>query len=326
MSRTNPPWSDRILKKHWAALESRVGAKWMPIAATEHPKLAKLKEDLDYADARIAKGEQIAWREDVARRYEALARKKPKGYREYGSGHYGCVMPTPTAGVVIKVTTDQTEAAFVAAYLSLAPSQRPVGIIPYHKIIAIRSESHLKRPVFVLWRDEAEYVGKIGEWIAEQARDFEKDYYRRSWEKARRSLGNCLDAARGIRQRVRKRADAKQVLADAVSQMGDAWNAGARTQLPLHNFKNRTKAVAWLLAVFDANAQEMTTEPMGNYIGQALHESLEAGLLLADVHLGNVGIPVGALADEIGKTPIITDPGHAIALDDRYAGVQVEEL
>jgi hypothetical protein len=320
----NPPWADKILSTHWAALEARVGAAWMPVRATEDPRLAKLKSDLDYADARIAKGEQIAWREDVAIRYRTVAKRKPKGFKEYGCGRYGCVMPTGTPGIVIKVTTDKTEAAFVAAYLSMPKNKRPV-VVPYHRLIAIRSESYSRRPVFVLWRDEAQYVGDVHGWIRNEVRDFEKQYYLDSFDKAFPLMMTCLGAGRSIRKLIGRGAPLK-TLHDAVAMMGDAWEAGARTHLPTHLFKNKTKHLAWLLTVFRACATGVTDEPMGSHIGQALLESFDAGLLLADVHINNIGMPTGALLERIGMAPIITDPGHAIALDDRYNGVQVEEI
>ena len=189
MLRTNPPWSDKILTKHWAALEARVGAAWMPVAVAEHKGLAAVRRRLPYA--------QDAERAMLEERISKLERRKKNlGFREYGCGHYGCVMPTATPGLVIKVTTDATEAAFVAAYLSMPPRERPAGIVPYHRIIAIRSESHMKRPVFVLWRDEAQHVGKIDEWISTGARDFEKDYYRKSLYKVKIQVGNRTIQAR----------------------------------------------------------------------------------------------------------------------------------
>ena len=328
MRRSNPPWTDKILAKHWAALEARVGAQWMPVAMSEHRDLASVRQTVERwrKDVEQVVPEQRAHWEQRLREEEArlqrLSRKKTGlGYREYGCGHYGCVMPTGTPGTVIKVTTDQTEAAFVAAYLSMPTNQRPVGIVPYRKLLAIRSESHLKRPVFVLWRDEAQHLGANGieAWIRTGARDFERDYYSRSFRKIEHLIGNCLTAARTVRKLVLKKP--RTLLTDAVGKMDDAWQLGAPP-------RGRDKAleVAWYLNVFRQNAEQMTTEPMGNYVGQGLVEAFDAGLLLADVHLNNIGMPTGDLLNEIGMTPIITDPGHAIALDDRYSGVQVEEL
>jgi hypothetical protein len=326
---TNPPWSDRILAKHWAALEKRVGPALMPMAMTEVRGLKDLQQDVDYLEAERLKRPLSEW--EVVRLSERTAKlaklrkQKPKGYREYGSGHYGCVMPTGTPGTVIKVTTDVTEASFVAAYLSMPKNDRPVGIIPYRKLLAIRSESHLKRPVFVLWRDEAQHVGghAIDEWIRTGARDFEREYLRRSYRNVERGIGNCLDAARMIRKLVLNKPNAKELLSKGVALMDDAWDRGSPPRAAPGSTPLR---IGWYLSVFDQNAGGLQSEQLGNYVGQALQECLRQGLLLADVHLGNIGMPTGELLEEIGMTAIITDPGHAIALDGRYAGVTVEEL
>jgi hypothetical protein len=317
MRRSNPPWTNKILNTHWAALEARVGPALMP--QPDESSLL-LRMGLQRAEHLSANTEADALKRQ--KKIDSIRKAMAKAsFKEYGCGHYGCVMPTGTPGTVIKVTTDQTEAAFVAAYLSLPTSQRPVGIVPYRKLLAIRSESHLKRPVFVLWRDEAQHLGSNGidAWIRTGARDFERDYYAKSFRKVESLISNCLTAARTVRKMTHARA--RTLITEAAGKMDDAWQLGAPP-------RGRDKAleVAWYLNVFRQNAEQMTTEPMGNYVGQGLYESFDAGLLLADVHLNNIGMPTGDLLNEIGMTPIITDPGHAIALDDRYAGVQVEEL
>ncbi len=315
----NPPWSDKILIKNWAAIERRVGAKWMPVALKEHRDLASAKRYL--AEIMQVSGLDPAVKSQVESNIKLLEKKKKGlGFEEYGCGHYGCVMPTREKGIVIKITTDPSEAAFVAAYLSMRPSERPAGIVPYHKIFAIRTESHAKRPVFVLWRDEAQAVGAISGWIASSAREFEKDYYKKSFRKVETYIQNCLFAGRDIRKMVIKRPDAAAYMTRALDLIHDVWEYPSPV-----NLKGERK-LAWFLNQFKQNADRMQEEPMGNYVGQALSESFDAGLLLADVHLNNIGMPAGPLADEIGMTPIITDPGHAIALDGRYAGLQIEEL
>lgn len=347
--RCNPPWTDKILTKHWAALEARVGAAWMPVAMTEVRGVAELREDIKRMQAAADRGMvDPFW---VQKLYDAkanllkLERQKPKGYREYGCGHYGCVMPTSTPGLVIKITTDQTEAAFVAAYLSMKPNGRPVGIVPYHKLLAIRSESRLKRPVFVLWREEAQHLGVDGirTWIGTHSRKDERDYYHNSLKKVMHCLGNCLDAGRSVRgiaeraskrakdriitkpdggwEVVREKTNLKAFMAEAVGLMDMAWEGGGP-----HQGRNLALRAAWFLSAFRQNADDLSSEVMGHYLGRGLGESFDAGLLLCDVHLNNIGMPTGKLAEEIGMTPIITDPGHAIALDDRYSGVQVKEL
>lgn len=342
--RTNPPWADKILGKQWAAIEKRFGAAFMPLARTEHPKditegitdleriieghKKNLKEDELAGNAAAADHfrQSIQEAEGVLAKLRKQAKKKVRGYQEFGCGHYGCVMPTSTPGIVFKVTTDATEAAFIAAYLSWPKHQRPNGIVGYHKLLAIKSESHLKRPVFVLLRDEAQHIGydAISIWIRTKAPVTQRDYYRRSLGELSGGLGNCLDAGRGIRKYILKKPNAHEILQKAMDRRDDAWEMGERAAFS----RDKTLQLAFQISRFEQNADGMQNEPMGVEIGRALGECLrDHGLLLADVHMGNIGMPgTPALLDEIGHTPIITDPGHAITLDDRYKGITVEEV
>lgn len=323
MRRSNPPWSDKILKTHWAALERRVGPELMPKPLTvnrEYERALKDIEEYSKYDEEWAKT-SVA---DAERRAAKFKDKKPKGWKEYGSGHYGVVMPTNRPGTVIKVTTDLSEATFVAAYLSLPRQERPVGIIPYHKIVAIRSESHHKRPVFVLWREEAQYLGESGlhAWVRSTPEN-QQDYYRRSLKKSLNCLNNCLQAARSVRALTNKKPNARELLMKGVDMMDDAF---ALNFVPSATPRNTTLRIGWFLNVFNQNAGEMQSEPMGQYVGQALEECLRLGILLADVHHNNIGMPTGKLAEEIGMTPIITDPGHALALNDQFDKLHVEDV
>lgn len=42
---------------------------------------------------------------------------------ELGCGHYGCVMPTDDPEVVCKITSDATEAVFIAAAMTLGEAR-----------------------------------------------------------------------------------------------------------------------------------------------------------------------------------------------------------
>lgn len=326
---TDPPWADKILKQHWAAIERVVGAAWMPRTATAVKGVAKLREKITEIEDSVAKGmTNQYWLDQLADHKAELAKlekKKPKGYEEYGCGHYGCVMSTGTPGLVFKITTDATEAAFIAAYLSWPKHTRPNGIVRYHRLLAIRSASHLKRPVFLLWRDEANHLGSdgISRWIRTEVKENSRQYYSESLRRTTKSLETCLTAARDIRKLVLKKPDAQERLQKAMDLRADAWELGARAA-----FGKPPMKLAFHLQKFEEAATEMENEPMGIEIGRALRECLtEHGLLLADVHLNNIGmVATKEVIDNVGNVPIITDPGHAIAIDDRYKGVTIEDL
>lgn len=117
------------------------------------------------------------WVTDViARSYDTLQRHAPRWLprvsnikhlhgpavrgeiQEYGCGAYGCVLPTIDDNVVMKVTTDDTEAQF-AAHLS---HTLVVPIcVTYHMVMQLPDESHKGRPMFFLWREAAELVGEL---------------------------------------------------------------------------------------------------------------------------------------------------------------------
>jgi hypothetical protein len=77
-------------------------------------------------------------------------------FTELGCGHYGCVLPTSDPNVVLKVTTDDTEAEFSElAYTLVAPI-----CVTYHRTIHLDTK-HQNRNVYLLWRDAAHNVGKL---------------------------------------------------------------------------------------------------------------------------------------------------------------------
>jgi hypothetical protein len=230
-------------------------------------------------------------------------------------------MPTGTPGMVFKITTDQTEANFVAAYLSLQKHQRPVGIIPYYRILAAAGTSVKRRPVFFIWRAEACHVGwnKIESYY-DTAPSAQRAYYERSLHKTEMCIRRCLQAAATVRKFVLRKKNPMDLLARAQSRLDAVW----RMDSPPFDLPGK---IAWELNRFVFSAEEMSSEPTGDYIGRGMLESLrDCGILLADVHLNNVGMPTGDLLEEIGATPIITDPGHAIAMDNRYASVRIQEV
>jgi hypothetical protein len=85
--------------------------------------------------------------------------------KEYGCGVYGCVIPTLDPLIVMKLTTDDTEAQFAAdvAATLVAPI-----CVAYHMVLETRVK-HERRKVYLLWRDSADDVGRIryepnGDW------------------------------------------------------------------------------------------------------------------------------------------------------------------
>ena len=333
--RNNPPWADKILKKNWAALTSVAGAAAMPVPLTEHATVPELRRRITGIEASTTKGvTDEYWLNELTLAKASLAaalKKKPKGWREYGAGHYGVVYPTNTVGLVIKITTDPTEAAFTAAYLSMKPNQRPVGVIRYHSIVRLPQESKSRRPVFVLWRDEAQYVGPSAlksEWLPTMK---DNGYFSRSLRSTEVGIVNIKKCGDDFRNWALKAGTEKVVAAvaarDAVWQRYDIPQDQIEYGRTAARLKGTDKG-AYILNRVKALCDELQNEPVGIDIGRALDDLMGEGLLLCDVHLNNIGTPHPAVKDKLDMSGylLITDPGHAIALDNRWAGVQIPDL
>lgn len=255
---------------------------------------------------------------------------------EYGCGHYGCVFPTSDPAVVAKLTSDPTEAFFVAAALSIGTW--PEGIVRYHAIYRIPGAEYRGRPLFVLWREEATDVGRV----FYTTRIPYDAYHKRALEGLSRNLGRFKEAAAIVRdtlKRANERASSRIVwegeppaapftMAEEAKKLAEEWAwryvadayAAARP-VAVGSFRGAQK-VAVLLVMLERIAQEMENEYLSDQIGTAFAFYLENDLLLADVHAGNIGLVEG----RVGKSPVITDPGHAVPLSSRWQTVQVPEL
>jgi len=77
---------------------------------------------------------------------------------DYGCGYFGCVMPTHDPNVVMKLTTDTSEALFANLAASLGDMQPP-GIVKYFAVVKLRDVTARldgsDEPVYLLWREEA---------------------------------------------------------------------------------------------------------------------------------------------------------------------------
>lgn len=276
----NPPWVDSVLAKHWEALEARVGVPLMPTcyATREH---------------------------------------KPR-CPVYGCGSYGCVMATRTDGMVCKVTSDASEAAFVSAYLKLA--QKPPGVVRYDHIFEL-PESYRRRRVFVIWRQAADHVGELYDRKREDV--YEDRYGQRSFMDFRFYLNDLRRLAGAVRETVKRSASPAKLLVEA-SSLAD-W--AGRVFLVTERWPpgmTPARRVAYDVYAVSVIAEQMEGNDCGSLVGAALLAYLERGILLADVHHQNIGevVPEDYLKWEF----VITDPGHMVPLDPKWLDVEVPQL
>lgn len=289
----NPAWINRVLSHSWVALEKRVGRELMPI-------------ELEGSGQR--------------KRY----------VQEYGCGSYGCVMPTSAPKIVVKVTTDVLEAHFVAAALQI--NEFPAGIVRYVGILRLPAE-HRNRPVFVLWREEAHDVGSVGHhsfekppsWIAEL-----DDYDKRNVKQFKTRLLRLKTWAHAFKESFDRAEDKERLYAELPKWHSWAMNrvelddVEADTYRPLPYQYRGSQRLAVALRGCEVIAEMMANEPFGDLVGGALEFYMEHGLLLADVHTGNIGRV--DRPDYGGQALVITDPGHALPLDTRFATVAIDSL
>ncbi len=311
------PWVDKTMRDVWSRIAAVVPESWMPL-------------------------------------------REGRKVKEYGCGHYGCVMPTSEPGLVFKLTTDISEARFVVQAMSL---EQPEGIVEYKGIYALKGESRgvgygHRRPMFVLWRTEAFHVGFLTRGIYNSSVSALSTLFRTSDPYVLRTLTHGVrflrqlqDEAGVVRRFVASRLQA--IDAGVTVLVGGSWGhagrevdrAGLLSEVWRAYEQGDVRKVAakgWSDAgreVFGAPksirglqrvgialnncraaAQELNGTPYFDQIGWALMHYLDEGLLLADVHGGNIGIN----ADDV---PIITDPGHCVEVHPRWAtAVSVKEI
>lgn len=289
------PWVDRTLTRVWDRVAAVVPETWLPVLA----------------------GSSTPKRVNVV---------------EYGCGHYGCVMPTREPELVCKLTSDVTEARFVVRAMTL---DHPGGIVEYKGIYALRDVERSagwghKRPMFVLWRTEAYDVGLLlgfpysiygmGGAIYKFVKD---DYDKRTLLEGVRLLNQFQHEAATVRKYVKPRL---QAAADKKALLSEVWRAYEQSQAMRVDIERNYRkfeaygAPSWVkglrrvgvaLANCRAITQELSNTPIVNKLGDALGHYLEEGLLLADVHEGNIGVYDNEL--------IVTDPGHVVEVHPRWS-------
>jgi hypothetical protein len=258
---------------------------------------------LNVHDALVDNGVDSAWLPRELPRSEAL---RPHSVEEYGCGSYGCVMPTYQDGLVLKITTDATEAWFAHIARELARVDGwPRGIVHYRRVLGLSDQTHDGQMLYLLWRDEARSVG-------------EAHYVAPDLEQLLEAYMNGADVFSGVLPRG---GNESRLAALQIAQKPAVIEA-ARTYL-----LSKTDAGWPLGAVADAANKELSTEDTPTVVavailctyliaerieqlagcqalGGAIRYYLDKGILLGDLHRGNVGV-----AYDDPKRVVIVDPG-----------------
>lgn len=225
--------------------------------------------------------------------------------KPFGCGVWGCVLPTTQSGIVLKITNDPSEARLVGLILQDAELQLP-GVTRYYDMTKLPMR-HENRAVYAIWREEAYEVGEI------VSDDVINGKLRTREDTELSTFSDRLGAFQAMAERFvafkKRQRNAWAVLDEALAgseavtkyELVKVIDGAVVCAMP----KYPPLRLAVMLHACRANAKLIAEGPRGQLVGQALASFMGAGILLADVHLGNIGN-----AKRSGhKVVVITDPG-----------------
>lgn len=276
----NPPWTTRAIAKEWDRLEEVVGASLMPEISKVRPQ----------------KGDKLTVTLDAL-----------------GCGAYGCVLPTNDPTVVMKVTTDSSEATFATEILPGKSATARAGFVTYVDALPLESE-HKKRPMTVLWRQAADDVGKLADpkgiaqrlGMGKKGRAHLTHLIDHSWNAAQVALRILFDADDGAGEVI----DLAETLPVALSTYDQHKDLDGPEVQDLLRTGHDDHDVAASLDYFREVNEAMRGTDLER-VGLALNALLDEGVFVGDVHAGNLG-----RAPDADGVPwwVITDPGNVIML------------
>lgn len=238
---------------------------------------------------------------------------------ELGCGHYGCVFATHAPGIVLKISSDPSEAEFVKAAMKL--DMWPDGIVRYHGILDLTG-SFRNRPLFLIWREEAFDIGFLRSVNCRAARNpnscQEFGLYHEAYRNAASYVRAASTKSGWAAARTRARAEAAQDWAwnQVTWEMG-CYPRDHRAGRPPFMAVPAPYRLAAALHICDMAFQMMANTDYATAVGDALRFYLEQGILLADVHFQNIGKVRRDEGYGLEEQVVITDPGHAVFVEPR---------
>jgi len=257
---------------------------------------------------------------------QAGARGGKGTFAEYGCGHFGCVMPTHDPTVVLKLTSDKSEAQF--ARLTLDHDDQP-GIIPYYKVVQVEGAQRRGRPIYLLWRQAADDVGYLNrvhkQYAFQRHRWSELNYDTRSEIEGANALLNMKHWGADVQRRMEPAMRRRKSTEERLRFLEEVWEAYSRAResdlTPTKNQWGRYVLPSWMKgvqAIGFAAAQallgmdDMYNNPVTYNIAEGCSYWMrEEQILLADLHLGNIGTTIDT-DDDPGGSAVIIDPGTAL--------------
>lgn len=262
-------------------------------------------------------------------------------------GTYGCVYPSRRSGIVFKITSDDTEAAFVQAALDIG--KLPSGIVRYKGIYWLDEKSAAGRnDIWILWREEAFDVGVVRRYASRPSlKRNEEDKHRISghliartqakalalqiptefswWLESSERIWMNLPRLDLLKWRALNDMNKDSVLEQAANEI-DGKSFHVLPQMESSRGRRRRNYDQFVhdLAIFKV-AITRVASMRGNSFNEtakAMLFYLDHGIVISDVAERNLG-----LVRRMPRKWVITDAGLAILLAERWTkGVYIEEL
>lgn len=270
-----PAWTVRLLTEHWDQLARGVHPAWMPI---EEPSSSPRRRAFD----------------------------------SLGCGHYGCVFRTHTPGLVMKISSDLSEATFVNAAMRLG--SWPDGIVRY-QAIELLPGTHRNRPVSVIWREEAFAIGvrEPSGQVPDLRAQREVVEYHEAYMNAARVVRDMSTKPNWPKMLVEAKRFEEWAWQHVIWEDGQRSVNIANQGVPFMRYRGGQRLAA-ALRICGICFELWENTNYRHEIGAALAFYLHHGILLADVHNNNMGKVNRETSYGPHVFDVITDPGHAVFL------------
>jgi len=267
---SNPAWSDRLIASNWSELDTYAKKNNLPMPSSD---------------------------------------AKSTRFRELGCGHYGCVLPTGNDDVVLKITSDESEAGIYLATKKIGES--PNGMLKDFGMVPLDG-TFRRRKTFAIWKERAIRVGAM--------RDTDVEVKR-----AVRRLDVFKSLASIVRNYdVKRPGSVGEIVADddlefEESDLVRGYERDPRIVVRA-SVRRGASRIGYALSACRFVAEVMSQEPEFNLVGETLLWFMHYGILLADVHGNNVGEVIRP--ENFGEPVwVITDPGHAVPIRPMHSYV-----
>lgn len=235
-----------------------------------------------------------------------------------GEGAYGAVYDTDEPDCVFKITSDATEAHFVATALALRRDKGvdPPGMIDFRAVYALPHKSR-GDDIFLIWREKAVTTG-----LPENAKscamsafiDLLENFYE-SGEYVNEYLYDKIFQE----QLISKKDEYWKWIDQQVSDANDILNGKLKSPV-----RHRTDIASAIADCYKISDEMMHIGQDAYYVADAIRTYLKSGILICDIHSENVGIVNRGRCNS--KQWVITDPGHVLILKRNLSDVPIPVL